>query len=77
MKTHLHSMGSKILLLFTLLALAGQLQAGSYPVTTMADSGPGSLREAINSANGSIGMDTITFSVARGYQYYKPDARDY
>ena len=35
-------------------------------VTTTADSGPGSLREAINCANAAPGTDTITFNIPGG-----------
>jgi len=36
----------------------------TFTVTTLADSGAGSLRTALSSANGNSGADTITFSVA-------------
>jgi hypothetical protein len=35
----------------------------AFPVTTLADAGPGSLRQAILDANATPGDDTITFSV--------------
>ena len=38
--------------------------AATYSVTSTADSGPGSLREAIGFANGNAGPDTITFALA-------------
>ena len=41
--------------------LAGQCWAGTIVVTSEADSGPGTLREAITHANGSSGADLITF----------------
>src|SRR3954471_7177693 len=37
--------------------------AGPLVVTTTADSGPGSLREAIETANATPGLDTITFDI--------------
>jgi Right handed beta helix region len=37
-------------------------QAAVFPVTTLADTGPGSLRQAITDANGALGSDTITFA---------------
>ena len=37
--------------------------AASFPVTTSADSGPDSLRQAITDANGTAGTDTITFNI--------------
>src|SRR5262249_18463253 len=36
---------------------------GIYPVTTTADSGPGSLRQAILDANTTTGVATITFAI--------------
>ena len=38
--------------------------AATYVVTTLADSGPGSLRQAILDANATPGADTITFSLS-------------
>ena len=38
--------------------------AATFVVTTLADSGPGSLRQAIIDANAVVGADTITFSVS-------------
>jgi uncharacterized repeat protein (TIGR01451 family) len=43
-------------------------QAASFDVTTAADSGVGSLREAITSSNATSGQDTITFNIASGAQ---------
>ncbi|MFN3404697.1 MAG: hypothetical protein ACK40G_11415, partial [Cytophagaceae bacterium] len=40
-----------------------QLLAPSLVVTTTADSGPGSLREAISLANSTPGRDTVTFNI--------------
>ncbi len=50
------------------IALAGLLTAASglaatYTVTTTADSGAGSLRQAILDANGNAGADTIAFAI--------------
>jgi parallel beta-helix repeat protein len=43
-------------------ALAGQpAQAATFNVTNLGDSGPGSLRQAIEDANGAAGADTVTF----------------
>ena len=41
-------------------------QAGNFTVTSTADSGPGSLRQAILDANGSPGTDTIRFQILTG-----------
>ena len=46
-----------------LLFLAASLPAATFTVTTTADSGPGSLRQAITDANGSAGADTIAFNI--------------
>src|SRR5688500_3593942 len=47
--------------------------AATLVVTTIADSGPGSLREAITTANGSPGLDTITFAIPdSGVQTIQP-----
>ena len=58
-----------LLLVITLLALAFMLpsqpaHALTYIVTTLADSGAGSLRQAIIDANATLDDDTITFSVS-------------
>src|SRR5215475_12169077 len=37
--------------------------ANTYTVTTTADSGAGSLRQAILDANANAGLDTITFNI--------------
>jgi predicted outer membrane repeat protein len=53
---------SVLSLLATLMvALPAGTQAATYTVTTLADSGPGSLRQAILDANAAPGADTITF----------------
>jgi hypothetical protein len=48
--------------LFTLLALAVAGRAATYTVTTTADSGAGSLRDAIQLANANPGQDRIEFA---------------
>ena len=53
----------KKLLFFLLIFLAGSFaDAATFTVTTDADSGTGSFREALTSANGTTGTDTIAFS---------------
>ena len=45
----------------------GQHALATYTVTNTNDSGAGSLRTAITSSNGSLGVvDTINFSIAGG-----------
>ena len=41
-------------------------EAATFTVTTTADSGPGSLREAISDANANAGVDAIGFDIAPG-----------
>ena len=48
------------------------LSAATYTVTTTADSGPGSLREAITLANASSGGDQILFNVPLSDSGYNP-----
>ena len=40
----------------------------NFAVVNTNDSGPGSLRHAIQQANASPGVDTITFAIGSGYQ---------
>ena len=44
--------------------LAAGLSANTYTVTTTADTGAGSLRQAITDADANAGADTITFNIA-------------
>lgn len=46
--------------------------AATYTVTTTADSGPGSLRQAMLDANANPGADLITFSINEGLPTIKP-----
>src|ERR1044072_6434247 len=50
-------------LLLTLLGRVSQVQAASFTVSNLNDSGPGSLRQAIADANAAGGTNTITFTV--------------
>src|SRR4051812_44969113 len=43
-----------------------------YTVTTAANSGAGTLRQAILDANGNAGLDTIQFSIGTGAQVIAP-----
>jgi PKD repeat protein len=58
--------GALLLLLLTSLfpaAAPAPAHAAAFTVTTTADSGPGSLRQAILDANANPGADTITFAI--------------
>jgi hypothetical protein len=46
-----------------LILLAPPLGAATFTVTTTADSGAGSLRQAITDANAAVGADTIAFAI--------------
>lgn len=52
------------------LFLLTRLYGDSFKVTTTADSGPGSLRQAITDANGHIGSDLITFNIPTSDPHY-------
>ncbi len=56
------ALGALVLVLLALLPAPGW--AATFAVTNTADSGAGSLRQAITSANGNGVTDTITFSIA-------------
>ncbi len=64
----------KILLLFGVIMLACPPLAhtATFVVTNTADSGPGSLRQAILDANARLGPDAITFSIASWAQTISP-----
>jgi titin len=55
-----------------LLGVAGSAQAATFTVTTTADSGPGSLRQAITDSNGAVGPNAIDFSIGSGLQTIAP-----
>lgn len=52
--------------------LATSLSAATFTVTTTADSGAGSLRQAILNANANPGADTIQFAIGSGFQSIQP-----
>ena len=56
------------------LTLTQGADAATFTVTTPADTGAGSLREAIASANALGGADTIAFSIASGGTTIAPAA---
>ncbi len=43
--------------------LASRIAAATFTVTSTADSGAGSLRQAIDDANANVGLDTIAFNI--------------
>src|SRR5207237_4387872 len=51
---------------------AATIAAATFDVTTTADTGAGSLRDAITLANASGGLDTITFHIGSGLQTITP-----
>ena len=51
---------------------APSLFAAVFSVTTTADAGPGSLRQAILDANGAPGPDEIVFSIGTGVASIAP-----
>ena len=56
-----------------LLVLPSALGAATFTVTTTADSGPGSLRQAITDANANAGPDSIVFNIpGEGVQTIAP-----
>lgn len=65
--THLKSIALSLLLASGLAS-----QAGIFTVTTTADSGPGSLRQAILDANGSPGVDSIVFDISTAPYLIQP-----
>ena len=57
------TIGYWLLTILLLLAFRPAAHASTYTVTTTADSGPGSLRQAILDANANPGADTIAFAI--------------
>jgi hypothetical protein len=55
------AVGSGLVFLLVL-ALAARAGATTFQVTTLADSGPGSLRQAVLDANAATGPDTVVFA---------------
>jgi parallel beta-helix repeat protein len=57
---------------FSVEALEGRQLLATFTVTSVNDSGPGSLRQAIISADGASGASTIQFSIGTGKQTITP-----
>lgn len=53
-------------------SLESRLLFAVFPVTTTADSGAGSLRQAILDANAAVGLDSIEFGIGTGAQTITP-----
>jgi hypothetical protein len=65
--------GIRTFLVISLCAAAVPLVANTYTVTSIADGGAGTLRQAILDANANPGPDTISFAiVGGGVQTIKP-----
>lgn len=65
-------MGRRLSLLFAVTLCVHSAGAITFLVTTNADSGPGSLRQAILDANATPGPDAIHFSIGTGPQTINP-----
>jgi hypothetical protein len=52
--------------LFAAIAIAPVLPAAQFTVTSTADAGPGTLRQAIDDANAAPGSDVISFAIPEG-----------
>jgi hypothetical protein len=57
---------AKLIAVVAVAAASSPLAAATFTVTTNADSGVGSLRQAIIDANGAAGVDTIDFAIPAG-----------
>src|SRR4030095_15012568 len=56
----------RIAFIALLCVLSSAASAATFTVTTTADSGPGSLRQAVLDANANAGLDTIAFFIPGG-----------
>jgi hypothetical protein len=54
------------------LGFSSRASAATFSVTTVADSGAGSLRQAIIDANATSGIDTINFNIGSGHKQIIP-----
>jgi len=63
---------NRLRILLIVCTLAAPVSAATFVVTNTADSGPGSLRQAILDANSTPAFDTITFSIGSGMQTIEP-----
>jgi hypothetical protein len=73
-RTSLRALIASACILCWIGASAGAALANTFTVTSTADSGLGSLRGAITSANSSPGADTISFQIDTGQQTISPSS---
>lgn len=59
-----HGVATGALAVGAALGAAATSEAATFPVTSNADSGPNTLRQAVIDANGAAGADTITFNAS-------------
>lgn len=64
--TNFYKTLARLVLIFSFLSVAFTTLAGTFTVTNTNSSGPGSLSDAITSANGSPGADLINFAIPSG-----------
>ena len=68
----------QVLVSLAVLTLAGaflfatSVRAATFTVTNVADSGAGSLRQAMIDANATAGIDTINFNIGSGHKQIIP-----
>ena len=59
-----------VCLIAAVLLLAGNSDAATFTVTTNADSGPGSLRQAVLDANATVDLDEIQVDAGVGVLWF-------
>ncbi len=63
-KNNTHSLAVGVIALGFALSVASPVQADTFTVTNINDSGSGSLRQVIQNANANPGADTVVFSTS-------------
>lgn len=69
-----HVRGGGLAALLLILVVAFPAIAATFTVTTTADTGAGSFRQAIHDANASPGPDLVAFSIGNGHQTITPNS---